>query len=50
VQLRLLEFDNKVVLPINTHVRIIIIISTSALHSWAAPPLGVKWDAIPVNN
>jgi len=45
-QLRLLEVDNRVVLPINTHVRVIIT-SADVLHSWAVPSLGVKCDAIP---
>lgn len=45
-QLRLLEVDNRVVLPINTHVRMIIT-SADVLHSWAVPSLGVKCDAVP---
>lgn len=45
-QLRLLEVDNRVVLPINTHVRIIMT-STDVIHSWAVPSLGVKVDAVP---
>jgi heme/copper-type cytochrome/quinol oxidase subunit 2 len=34
------------VVPINTHVRIIIS-AADVLHSWAVPSLGVKCDAIP---
>jgi cytochrome c oxidase subunit 2 len=44
--LRLLEVDNKVVLPINTHVRVVVT-AADVLHSWAAPSLGIKVDAVP---
>jgi cytochrome c oxidase subunit 2 len=45
-QLRLLEVDNRVVLPINTHIRVLIT-STDVIHAWAVPSLGVKCDAYP---
>ena len=45
-QFRLLEVDEKVVVPANTHVRVIIT-SADVLHSWAVPSLGVKLDAVP---
>ena len=45
-QIRLLEVDNRMVVPINTHIRIIIS-AADVLHSWAVPSLGVKCDAIP---
>lgn len=45
-QLRLLEVDNRMVVPINTHIRIIIS-AADVLHSWAVPSLGIKCDAIP---
>ena len=45
-QLRLLEVDNRVVVPANTHLRIIVT-SADVLHSWAVPSLGVKCDAVP---
>lgn len=45
-QLRLLEVDNHMVIPINTHIRIIIS-AADVLHSWAIPSLGVKCDAVP---
>jgi cytochrome c oxidase subunit 2 len=45
-QLRLLEVDNRIVLPVNTHVRFIIT-AADVLHSWAVPSLGVKTDAVP---
>nr|ULQ69113.1 cytochrome c oxidase subunit 2 [Cyperus glomeratus]ULQ69140.1 cytochrome c oxidase subunit 2 [Cyperus michelianus]WQM73817.1 cytochrome c oxidase subunit 2 [Cyperus rotundus]WRH36857.1 cytochrome c oxidase subunit 2 [Cyperus stolonifer] len=45
-QLRLLEVDNRVVVPAQTHLRMIIT-SADVLHSWAVPSLGVKCDAVP---
>jgi cytochrome c oxidase subunit 2 len=45
-QIRLLEVDNRVVLPANTHVRALVT-ATDVLHSWAIPSLGVKMDACP---
>lgn len=45
-QLRLLEVDNRMVIPVNTHVRIIVS-AADVLHSWAIPSLGIKCDAIP---
>lgn len=45
-QFRLLEVDNRVVLPFNTHIRLLIT-SGDVLHSWAVPSFGVKLDAIP---
>nr|AVK39546.1 cytochrome c oxidase subunit 2 [Paralemanea sp.] len=45
-QLRLLEVDNHVVVPINTHIRVIVS-AADVLHSWAIPSLGIKCDAIP---
>lgn len=45
-ELRLLEVDNQVVLPIEMTVRILIS-SKHVLHSWAVPSLGLKTDAIP---
>nr|YP_011017708.1 cytochrome c oxidase subunit 2 [Griffithsia okiensis]WQF69531.1 cytochrome c oxidase subunit 2 [Griffithsia okiensis] len=43
---RLLEVDNRMVIPINTHIRIIIS-AADVLHSWAVPSLGIKCDAVP---
>lgn len=43
---RLLEVDNRLVLPINTHIRLLIC-SGDVLHSWAVPATGVKLDACP---
>jgi len=44
--LRLLEVDNKVVLPLNTNIRIVIT-GADVIHSFTVPSLGVKADAIP---
>jgi len=44
--LRLLEVDNRVVLPIETHIRLLIT-GRDVIHSWAVPSLGVKCDGIP---
>lgn len=44
--LRLLEVDNEVVLPVKTHVRVIVS-AVDVLHAWAVPALGVKVDAVP---
>nr|YP_007626020.1 cytochrome c oxidase subunit II [Hexaprotodon liberiensis]AEP21198.1 cytochrome c oxidase subunit II [Hexaprotodon liberiensis] len=44
--LRLLEVDNRVVLPVDLTVRMLIS-SEDVLHSWAVPSLGLKTDAIP---
>nr|BBF98325.1 cytochrome c oxidase subunit 2 [Goniomonas avonlea] len=44
--LRLLEVDNKVVLPINTHIRVLVT-AADVLHCWAVPSFGIKMDAVP---
>lgn len=43
---RLLEVDYKVLLPINTHIRVLVT-SADVLHSWAIPSFGIKVDATP---
>lgn len=43
---RLLEVDNRLVVPINTHVRVLVT-GADVLHSFAVPALAVKMDAIP---
>ena len=43
-ELRLLEVDNRIVLPVNTHTRILVT-AADVLHSWAVPSLGIKLDA-----
>ena len=45
-ELRLLEVDSILVLPIYTHVRVVVT-AADVLHSWAVPSLGVKIDAVP---
>nr|YP_009466929.1 cytochrome c oxidase subunit II [Macrotus californicus]AOS49724.1 cytochrome c oxidase subunit II [Macrotus californicus] len=45
-ELRLLEVDNRVVLPVEMTIRMLIS-SEDVLHSWAIPSLGLKTDAIP---
>nr|YP_009383601.1 cytochrome c oxidase subunit II [Zelandoperla fenestrata]ARS43773.1 cytochrome c oxidase subunit II [Zelandoperla fenestrata] len=43
---RLLDVDNRAVLPMNTQIRILVT-AADVLHSWAVPALGVKVDATP---
>nr|QGN74727.1 cytochrome c oxidase subunit II [Acaudina molpadioides] len=45
-QPRLLEVDNRLILPFQNPIRILIS-STDVLHSWAVPSMGIKMDAIP---
>lgn len=43
---RLLDVDNRVVLPRQENIRALIT-SADVLHSWALPSLGLKMDAVP---
>nr|YP_010446987.1 cytochrome c oxidase subunit II [Loxocera planivena]UTM10352.1 cytochrome c oxidase subunit II [Loxocera planivena] len=43
---RLLEVDNRIILPMNTQIRILIT-SADVIHSWTIPTLGVKVDGTP---
>jgi cytochrome c oxidase subunit 2 len=43
---RLLEVDNRVILPTSVHIRLLIT-SADVLHSWAVPSFGIKVDACP---
>ena len=45
-QLRLLEVDNSVVLPVGVYIRLNVS-AADVLHSWAVPSLGIKIDAVP---
>jgi cytochrome c oxidase subunit II len=45
-QLRLLETDNEVVLPVGKNIRIQIT-ATDVLHAWTVPSFGIKHDAVP---
>nr|WAU48173.1 cytochrome c oxidase subunit 2 [Abrota ganga] len=43
---RLLDVDNRIILPMNNQIRILIT-ATDVIHSWSIPSLGVKVDANP---
>jgi cytochrome c oxidase subunit 2 len=43
---RLLGVDNRVVVPVNKTVRVIVT-AQDVIHSWAVPSFGVKMDAVP---
>nr|YP_010024750.1 cytochrome c oxidase subunit II [Abraximorpha davidii]YP_010852914.1 cytochrome c oxidase subunit II [Abraximorpha esta]QOQ35042.1 cytochrome c oxidase subunit II [Abraximorpha davidii]UJV31499.1 cytochrome c oxidase subunit II [Abraximorpha davidii]WGM81054.1 cytochrome c oxidase subunit II [Abraximorpha esta] len=43
---RLLDVDNRVILPMNNQIRILIT-ATDVIHSWTVPSLGIKVDANP---
>ncbi len=45
-QLRLLETDNHVVVPVNKVIKVLIT-ANDVLHAWAVPSFGVKRDAVP---
>nr|WMQ72167.1 cytochrome oxidase subunit II [Okanagana occidentalis] len=45
-EFRLIEVDNRMILPFSTQIRLMIT-STDVLHSWAMPSLGIKVDAVP---
>ena len=45
-QLRLLDVDNRVVVPVDTHIRFIVT-GQDVIHDFAVPALGLKIDAIP---
>ncbi len=45
-QHRLLEVDNRVVVPVNANVRVLVT-GNAVIHAWAVPAFGVKKDAIP---
>nr|QWS05448.1 cytochrome c oxidase subunit II [Cromna sinensis] len=44
--MRLMETDNRIILPTMTQVRMIVS-SSDVIHSWTIPSLGVKMDAVP---
>uniref|UniRef100_UPI0030E392AD cytochrome c oxidase subunit II n=1 Tax=Henricia sanguinolenta TaxID=72675 RepID=UPI0030E392AD len=43
---RLLNVDNRVILPSQTPIRVLVS-SSDVLHSWTVPSLGIKMDAVP---
>jgi cytochrome c oxidase subunit 2 len=45
-QLRLLETDNEVVLPVGKNIRIQIT-AADVIHAWTVPAFGIKHDAVP---
>nr|YP_010557129.1 cytochrome c oxidase subunit II [Ceriodaphnia cornuta]UYS92817.1 cytochrome c oxidase subunit II [Ceriodaphnia cornuta] len=45
-EFRLLEVDNRVILPYLTQVRLLVT-AADVIHSWTIPSLGVKADAVP---
>ncbi len=45
-QFRLLDVDNKVIIPVDCHIRLIIT-GADVIHSFAVPSLGLKMDAVP---
>ena len=45
-QRRLLEVDNRVVLPVNTKIRVLMT-SDDVIHNWAVPAFGIKLDTVP---
>ena len=45
-QLRLLEVDNRMVVPVATNVRILLT-ADDVIHAWTVPAFGIKFDAVP---
>ena len=45
-QFRLLDVDNRIVLPIIVQIRVLVT-AADVIHSWTVPSLGVKVDAVP---
>nr|QKY63777.1 cytochrome c oxidase subunit 2 [Dipetalogaster maximus] len=43
---RLLDVDNRMVLPMNTQIRILVT-AADVIHSWTVPSLGIKIDGTP---
>lgn len=44
--MRLLEVDNRVILPELTHIRVVIT-AADVIHCWGIPAVGIKLDACP---
>uniref|UniRef100_A0AB39A5A1 Cytochrome c oxidase subunit 2 n=1 Tax=Chudania sinica TaxID=3237924 RepID=A0AB39A5A1_9HEMI len=45
-EFRLLDTDNRLILPFNINIRILVT-STDVIHSWTIPSIGIKIDASP---
>nr|QDO72154.1 cytochrome c oxidase subunit II [Pandalus japonicus] len=43
---RLLDVDNRTILPMNTQIRVLVS-AADVIHSWTVPALGIKSDAVP---
>lgn len=43
---RLLDVDNRIILPINTQIRVLVT-AADVIHSWTIPSLGIKIDGTP---
>lgn len=45
-QFRLLDVDQRLIIPVDTHIRLIVT-AADVLHDYAVPSLGIKIDAVP---
>lgn len=45
-EFRLLEVDNRIILPINSQIRILVT-AADVIHSWTIPSIGIKIDGTP---
>jgi len=45
-QFRLLDVDNKLIIPVDCHIRLIVT-GSDVIHSYAVPSLGLKLDCVP---
>ena len=45
-QKRLLEVDNRVVVPVDTDIRVLVT-ANAVIHAWAVPAFGIKIDSVP---
>ncbi len=45
-QFRLLDVDNRLVIPMDCHIRLIVT-GADVIHSFAVPSLGLKLDCVP---
>lgn len=45
-ELRLLDVDNRMIIPTDTHIRLIVT-GSDVIHSFAMPSVGLKLDCIP---
>ena len=45
-QIRLLEVDNRIAIPVDTTIRVLMT-SDDVLHNWAVPAFGIRMDTVP---